>query len=131
MKRRPATLLPATIAAAPPAAAALATLTLAAACTDARPHDALMTDAHADVEAIHLERAMHRFDSARTAKPDDAEAHARYAALAAYFELNATAAEAWERVLELEPGTPRRGTGTSNPCTGPAHTSRIDGTRRR
>ena len=103
MTRRPATPLPATLAA-PAPAAALATLTLAAACADARPHNALMSDAGADVEAIHLERAMHRFDSARTARPDDAEAHARYAALAAYFELNATAAEAWERVLELEPG---------------------------
>ncbi len=103
MKRRPATLLPATIAAAPPAAAALATLTLAAACTDARPHDALMTDALADVEAIHLERAMHRFDSARTATPGDAEAHRQYAHLAYYFDRQAKAAEVWERVLELAP----------------------------
>ncbi|MDE2654050.1 MAG: TlpA disulfide reductase family protein [Gemmatimonadota bacterium] len=104
MKRRPATLIPATLAAAPPAAAALATLTLAAACADARPHSDLMADARADLEAIHLERAMHRFDSARTATPDDAEAHAQYATLAAYFDLHVTAAEAWERVLELEPG---------------------------
>ncbi len=94
MKHRPAPLLPATLAA----------LTLSAGCADARPHTALMADAHADLEAIRLERAMHRFDSARTATPGDAEAHRQYAHLAFYFDQQAKAAEAWERVLELEPG---------------------------
>ncbi len=84
-------------------AAAFAVLTLTNACADPRSHTALMTDAHADLEAIRLERAMHRFDSARTAKPDDADAHRQYALLAHYFDRQANAAEAWERVLELEP----------------------------
>lgn len=96
MKHRPATSLPTTLA--------LAALTLATACADARPHDALMADARADLQAIRLESAMHRFDSARTAAPDDAEAHRQYARLAHYFDRQASAAEAWERVLELEPG---------------------------
>ena len=98
MKHRPAAPFPAALG-----ALALAALILAVACTDARPHTALMADAHADLEAIHLERAMHRFDSARTARPDDAEAHRQYAQLALYFDLQAKAAEAWEHVLELEP----------------------------
>ena len=63
-----------------------------------------MADAAAALEAIHLERAMHRFDAARTAKPEDAEAHRQYALLARYFDLHAKAAKAWERVLALEPG---------------------------
>ncbi|MYE07051.1 MAG: TlpA family protein disulfide reductase [Chloroflexi bacterium] len=63
-----------------------------------------MADAAADLEAIHLERAMHGFDVARTVKPESAEAHRQYALLADYFRLYARAAEAWERVLELEPG---------------------------
>lgn len=84
-------------------AAAFAALTLTNACADARPHAALMADAHADLEAIRLECAMHRFDSARTATPDDADAHRQYALLAHYFDRQANAAEAWERVLELEP----------------------------
>ena len=79
-------------------------LALATACADARSHSALMADAVADLEAIHLERAMHGFDAARTAKPEDAEAHRQYALLADYFRLYAKAAEAWERVLQLEPG---------------------------
>ena len=62
-----------------------------------------MADAVADLAAIHLESAMHRFDAARTAKPEDAEAHRQYALLASYFDLHAKAAETWERVLELEP----------------------------
>ena len=94
MKHRP-TLLPCAI---------LGALILATACADARPHSALMADAHADLEAIRLESAMHRFDSARTAMPGDAEAHQQYALLAFYFDQQAKAAEAWERVLELEPG---------------------------
>ena len=98
MKHRPAALLPAALG-----AVALAALTLATSCADARPHDALMADAHADLEAIRFESAMHRFDSARTATPDDAEAHRQYARLAHYFDRQAKAAEAWERVLELEP----------------------------
>ena len=65
-----------------------------------------MADATADLEAIHLERAMHGFDTARTAQPEDAEAHRQYALLAHYFRLYAKAANAWERVLELEPGDP-------------------------
>ena len=81
----------------------LTALALTAACTDVRSHAELMADAAADVEAIQLERAMARFDSARTATPDDAEAHRQYALLAAYFDLYAKAADAWERVLELEP----------------------------
>ena len=47
---------------------------------------------------------MHGFDAARTAKPEDPEAHRQYALLADYFRLYAKAAEAWERVLEIEPG---------------------------
>lgn len=79
-------------------------LALAVACADAPSHSALMADAAADLEAIHLERAMHGFDAARAAKPEDPEAHRQYALLADYFRLYANAAEAWERVLELEPG---------------------------
>ena len=82
----------------------LAAFALASACADTRSHAELMADAAADVEAIRLERAMHRFDSARTAVPGDAEAHGQYALLADYFELYAKSAEAWELVLELEPG---------------------------
>ena len=78
-------------------------LSVLAACGDARSHAELMADAAADVEAIRLERAMVRFDSARTGSPDDPEAHRQYATLANYFSLNAEAAEAWERALELEP----------------------------
>ncbi|MYI06663.1 MAG: redoxin domain-containing protein, partial [Gemmatimonadetes bacterium] len=63
----------------------------------------LMADAAADLEAIRFESAMHRFDSVRTATSDDAEAHRQYARLAHYFDRQAAAAEAWERVLELEP----------------------------
>ncbi len=84
--------------------AGLAGLAVLAGCTDARPHAELMADAAADVEAIRLERAMVRYDSARTASPGDAEAHGRYATLASYFSLHAEAARAWERALELEPG---------------------------
>ena len=83
--------------------AGLAGLAVLAGCADARPHAELMADAAADMEAIRLERAMIRYDSARTASPDDAEAHRRYAMLAGYFDLQAEAAQAWERVLELEP----------------------------
>ena len=82
----------------------LAGLAVLGGCTDARPHAELMVDAAADVEAVRLERAMIRYDSARTASPEDAEAHRRYAMLAGYFDLQAEAAQAWERVLELEPG---------------------------
>ena len=78
-------------------------LWILAGCGDARPHAELMADAAADVEAIELERAMIRYDSARTASPDDAEAHRQYARLANFFSLNAEAARAWERALELEP----------------------------
>ena len=81
----------------------LAALALASACADTRPYSELMADAAADIEAIRFESALHRFDSARTAAPRDTEAHRQYAMLAAYFELHATAAEAWEHVLELEP----------------------------
>ena len=63
-----------------------------------------MTDAAADMEAVRLDRAMARFDSARTAAPADAEAHRQFARLAQYFNLSSLAAEAWEHVLELEPG---------------------------
>ncbi|WP_420441700.1 hypothetical protein [Candidatus Palauibacter sp.] len=80
-----------------------ASLTFVAGCTDYRPHAELMADAAADVEAIELERAMVRYDSARTRSPDDAEAHRQYATLANYFSLNAEAAGAWEHALELEP----------------------------
>ena len=79
---------------------------LAAGCGDARSHAELMADAAADVEAIRLERAMVRYDSARAAAPDDAEAHRQYATLADYFGLFADASRAWERALELEPGDP-------------------------
>ena len=81
----------------------LTALTLTAACGDVRSHAELMADAAADVEAIQLERAMVRFDAIRTATPGDAEAHRQYALLANYFDLYAKAADAWERVLELEP----------------------------
>ena len=80
------------------------TLAFASACADARTHAELMTDAAADMETVRLDRAMARFDSARTAAPADAEAHRQFARLAQYFNLSASAAEAWERVLELEPG---------------------------
>ncbi len=86
-----------------PFAVAFVALTLTTACAEARPHSALMADAAADLEAIRFERAMHRFDSARTAAPGDAEAHRQYARLAHYFDRQAMAAEAWERVLELDP----------------------------
>ncbi|WP_419164348.1 hypothetical protein [Candidatus Palauibacter sp.] len=49
-------------------------LTLLAGCADARSHAELISDAAADVDAIRFERAMARYDSARTASPDDAEA---------------------------------------------------------
>jgi len=62
-----------------------------------------MADAAADVEAIRLEQAMARYDSARTKAPDTAELHRQYAKLAGFFDLQAGAAQAWERVLELEP----------------------------
>ncbi|WP_420462597.1 redoxin domain-containing protein [Candidatus Palauibacter sp.] len=78
-------------------------LMVLAGCADARPQAELMADAAADIEAIELERAMVRYDSARTRSPDDAEAHRQYATLANYFSLNAEAAQAWERALELEP----------------------------
>ena len=77
---------------------------LVSACADARPHATLMADADADLEAIRLESAMHRFDSARTVMPGDIEAHIQYARLAHYFDRQSKAAEAWERVLEVEPG---------------------------
>ncbi|WP_420633473.1 redoxin domain-containing protein [Candidatus Palauibacter sp.] len=73
-------------------------------CGDARSHAELMADAAADAEAIEFERAMARYDSARAASPDDADAHRQYAPLASDFSLHAEAARAWERVLELEPG---------------------------
>ena len=78
-------------------------LAFASACADARSHAELMADATADMEAVRLERAMARFDSARTAAPADAEAHRQFARLAQYFYLSALAAEAWERIVELEP----------------------------
>ena len=86
-----------------PLGPALAALVLASGCADARSHSDLMADAVADLESIHLERAMHRFDSARTVRPEDAEAHRHYAALAHYFDRQAMAALAWERVLTLDP----------------------------
>ncbi|MCY3700333.1 MAG: TlpA disulfide reductase family protein [Gemmatimonadetes bacterium] len=76
---------------------------LASGCGDARPYSDLMADAAADVEAIRLEQAMARYDSARTKAPDNAEPHRQYAKLAGFFDLQAEAAQAWERVLELEP----------------------------
>ena len=85
------------------AALTLSSLIVLTACGDARPHAELMAAAAADVEAIALERAMVRYDSARTRSPADAEAHRQYATLANYFSLNAEAAAAWERALELEP----------------------------
>ncbi|WP_419860363.1 redoxin domain-containing protein [Candidatus Palauibacter sp.] len=86
--------------------AGLAGIAVLAGCADARPHAELMADAAADVEAIRLERAMVRYDSARTAAPGDAEAHRQYATLADYFGLFADASRAWEQALELEPGDP-------------------------
>ncbi len=84
----------------------LAGLAVAVGCADARSHTALMADAAADVEATRLERAMARFDSARTAAPDDSEAHRQYAMLAHYFDLFVEASRAWEQSLELEPADP-------------------------
>ena len=78
-------------------------LAILAGCADGRSPSDLMSDADADVDAIHFERAMARYDSARTASPDDAEAHRRYATLATYFMLFPEAVPAWERVLELKP----------------------------
>ena len=82
----------------------LVSFALMLACADERSHADLMADAAADVEAVRLERAMARFDSARTALPEDAEAHRQYARLASFYDLYAGAIEAWERTLELEPG---------------------------
>ena len=79
-------------------------LAILAGCADGRSHADLMSDADADVEAIHFERAMARYDSARTASPDHAAAHRGYATLATYFMLFPEAVPAWERVLELDPG---------------------------
>ena len=73
-------------------------------CGDSRSHAELVADAAADAEAIEFERAMARYDSARAASPDDADAHRQYATLASDFSLHAEAARAWQRVLELEPG---------------------------
>lgn len=87
----------------PLAAAAAVTALILVPRGDARSHDEVMADAAADVEAIRLEQAMVRYDSARAATPDDAEAHRQYATLASYFDLNAKAAQAGERALELEP----------------------------
>ena len=81
-----------------------AALAILAGCADGRSPSELMSDADADVDAIHFERAMARYDSARTASPDDAAAHRRYATLATYFMLFPEAVAAWERVLELDPG---------------------------
>ena len=82
----------------------LVSLVLLSACADARSHADLMADAATDVEAVRLERAMARFDSARTVSPDDAETHRQYARLASFYDLYANATEAWERALEVEPG---------------------------
>ena len=79
-------------------------LSVLAGCGDTRTHAELMADAAADAEAIEFERAMARYDSARAASPDDAEAHRQYATLASYFSLHAAAVRAWQRVLALEPG---------------------------
>ena len=81
-------------------------LSVLAGCGDTRTHAELMADGAADAEAIEFERAMARYDSARAASPDDAEAHRQYATLASYFSLHAAAVRAWQRVLELEPGDP-------------------------
>ena len=81
-------------------------LAVVAGCADGRSHPELMADAAADVEAVRLEHAMARYDTARTLSPADAEAHRRYATLANYFSLYGESARAWERVLELEPEDP-------------------------
>ena len=81
-----------------------AALAILAGCADGRSPSELMSDAAADVGAIRFERAMVRYDSARTLTPDDTEAHLRYATLATYFMLFPEAVAAWERVLELDPG---------------------------
>ncbi len=83
-----------------------ASLAIVAGCADGRSHPELMADAAADVEAVRFERAMARYDSARTLSPEDAEAHRHYATLTTYFSLYAESARAWERVLELEPEDP-------------------------
>ena len=79
-------------------------LAILAGCADARSPSELMSDAAADVGEIRFERAMVRYDSARTLTPDDSEAHLQYATLATYFMLFPEAVAAWERVLELDPG---------------------------
>ncbi|WP_428273422.1 redoxin domain-containing protein [Candidatus Palauibacter sp.] len=81
-----------------------AALAILAGCADGRSPSELMSDAAADVGAIRFERAMVRYDSARTLTPDDTEAHLPYATLATYFMLFPEAVAAWERVLELDPG---------------------------
>jgi len=78
-------------------------LSVLAGCGDARSHAELMAYAAADMDAIEFERAMARYDSARAAAPDDAEAHRQYATLAGYFDLRAEAVLAWERALDLDP----------------------------
>lgn len=84
----------------------LAGLTVLTGCVDTRSPSALVADAAADLEAVRLEQAMARYDSARTAAPGDAEAHRQYATLAHYFALFPEASRAWERALELEPSDP-------------------------
>ena len=105
----------------------LAIVALLSACSEPRAHSELMAGAVADLEAIHLESAMQRFDAARTAEPEDPEAHRQYALLASYFDLHARAAEAWEHVLELEPTDAPRGMATSMRCAGQATSRWIAG----
>ena len=81
-------------------------MAVVAGCDPGRSHLELMADAAADVEAVRFERAMARYDTARSLNPADAEAHRRFATLSAYFSLYAKSVRAWERVLQLEPEDP-------------------------
>ena len=81
-------------------------MAVVAGCDPGRPHLELMADAAADVEAVRFERAMARYDTARSLNPAVAEAHRRLATLSAYFSLYAKSVRAWERVLQLEPEDP-------------------------
>ena len=83
-----------------------ASLAVVAGCDPGRSHLELMADAAADVEAVRFERAMPRYDTARSLSPADAEAHRRFATLSTYFSLYAESVRAWERVLQLEPEDP-------------------------
>lgn len=84
------------------AALAWAAVAVLTGCVESRSHADLMAAAAVDLDAIELERAMARFDSARTVAPEDPDAHRQYARLATYFNLGAEAVQAWKRAIEFD-----------------------------